>query len=107
MSRTFACVSEEIAKPVDKGGFHWKVHMATGKIQMPELFWIRIIFLCTFTMLKLDAFSSETELCETFGTTAKISFVLELPTRHLKAIKSMFILFFNYMSFPSITVSFQ
>lgn len=70
--------------------------MATGKIQMPGLFWIGIIFMCTFTMVKLDAFSGETKLCETFGATAKISFVLELPTRHLKVIKSMFILFFFF-----------
>lgn len=79
---------------------------------MPGLFWIGIIFMCTFAMLKLDAFSCETKLCETFATTAKISFVLELPTGHLKVIKSVFILgfgvgFFFDTSCPSITVSFK
>lgn len=63
---------------------------------MPGLFWIRVIFICTFTMLKLDVCSREIKFCETFGTTAKISFVLELPTGHLKVIKSKFISIYIY-----------
>lgn len=61
--------------------------MATGNIQTPVLFWIGIIFMCSFTMLKLDVVRIETKSSKTFGTTAKISFALELPNRHLKAIK--------------------
>lgn len=52
--------------------------------------------MCTFTMLKLDVFCSETEPSETFGTTAKISFVLELPNRHLKAVKAACLSFFFF-----------
>lgn len=89
-------ISEGIARLVDEGGFHWRIHMATGKIQMPGFSWTEIIFMCTFAMLKPDAFSSETELYETLGTTARISFVLEVPTRHFEEIKSMFILFFFF-----------
>lgn len=89
----FACVSEGTAKLVDKSGFHWNSR-GYWENSNASSFWIRIIFTCTFTMLKLDVFCSETEPSETFGTTAKISFVLELPNRHLKAVKAACLSFF-------------